>query len=342
MTYAAADEGKLVTAIFAVGLVGGSGAGQPVGVGSTRSSRRHRRRSTAGAAAPPPPRRRRRRRRPASAAAAAGRSARGPPPPPPADPVAPPPPPPVNPFAPADPLAHPPMVIPEGTPAGQNPTPYVGEPVFVPPSFNPVNGSMVGVAKPIYINFQRPIANRPMAEQAIHISSNPPVPGRFYWVSDTQVRWRPQDFWPANDHRQHRRGRHQVQLHRTGDSLVATIDNKNAPDGNRAQRQAGEDVPGVDGQEGSRHPQWHLLRAGEVRRHRDGFLDVRGAGRLGGRLQDQGPGRGPDRQQRHVRAQRAVVGRARRASATSATAASTSARPTRSGSSTTSAAATRS
>jgi lipoprotein-anchoring transpeptidase ErfK/SrfK len=23
------------------------------------------------------------------------------------------------------------------------------------------------------------------------------VPGRFYWTSDTQVRWRPQDFWPA-------------------------------------------------------------------------------------------------------------------------------------------------
>jgi lipoprotein-anchoring transpeptidase ErfK/SrfK len=23
------------------------------------------------------------------------------------------------------------------------------------------------------------------------------VPGRFYWTSDTQVRWRPQNFWPA-------------------------------------------------------------------------------------------------------------------------------------------------
>jgi lipoprotein-anchoring transpeptidase ErfK/SrfK len=101
--------------------------------------------------------------------------------PPPPDPGAPPPP--VNPFAPpADPLAAPPTVIPEGTPAGQNPTPYVGQPVFAPPSFNPLNGSMVGVGKPIYINFARPIANRPMAEQAIHISSIPPVPGKFYWT----------------------------------------------------------------------------------------------------------------------------------------------------------------
>ena len=90
------------------------------------------------------------------------------PPPPPADPLAPPAPP--NPFAPP----AQPTTIPEGTPAGQNPTPYTGEPVFLPPSFNPVNGSMVGVGKPIIINFQRPIVDRPMAEQAIHISSTRP------------------------------------------------------------------------------------------------------------------------------------------------------------------------
>jgi lipoprotein-anchoring transpeptidase ErfK/SrfK len=101
-----------------------------------------------------------------------------------------------NPFAPP-PAAATPMAIPEGTPAGQNPTPYVGDPVFAPPTFNPTNGSKVGAAKPIYINFARPIKDRALAEQAIHISSVPPVPGRFYWTSDTQVRWRPQDFWPA-------------------------------------------------------------------------------------------------------------------------------------------------
>ncbi|KMO69477.1 hypothetical protein EUA04_03115 [Mycolicibacterium obuense] len=136
-------------------------------------------------------------------------------PPAPADPFAPPPAPnPLafpNPFAPpaptpavaptaADPFAvipGEPMAIPEGTPAGQNPTPFVGQPPFVPPSFNPTNGSIAGAAKPIYINFARPIANRQMAQDAVHISSVPPVPGRFYWTSDTQLRWRPQDFWPA-------------------------------------------------------------------------------------------------------------------------------------------------
>lgn len=160
------------------------------------------------------------------------------PPPPPADPLAapaappgpppaaetPPPPPSSNPFfAPPNPLAQQ-QPIPEGTPPGQNPTPYVGSPVFAPPSFNPSNGSIVGAAKPIYINFQRPIANRQMAEDAIHISSNPPVPGRFYWTSDTQVRWRPQDFWPAGT---------TVNIDASGtkssftvpEQLVATIDN---------------------------------------------------------------------------------------------------------------------
>jgi lipoprotein-anchoring transpeptidase ErfK/SrfK len=212
----------MVTAIIAAGLVGGLVLGNPSALAEPEVP-------------PPPP-------APIDPAAAPAPppdpSAPPPPdpsaPPPPADPFAFPPPPPGDPLAPppadpfapaADPLAAQPTVIPEGTPAGQNPTPYTGQPVFAPPSFNPTNGSMVGVAKPIYINFARPIADRAMAEQAIHISSNPPVPGRFYWTSDTQVRWRPQDFWPANT---------VVNIDasgakstfRTGDSLVATIDDK--------------------------------------------------------------------------------------------------------------------
>jgi lipoprotein-anchoring transpeptidase ErfK/SrfK len=146
--------------------------------------------------------------------------------PPPADPMAPAP---VDPLAPApvDPLAAPaaaPTVIPEGTPAGQDPTPYTGPPVFAPPSFNPSNGSMVGVAKPVAINFARPIANRQMAQAAVHVSSVPPVPGKFYWLSDTQLRWRPINFWPANTVVNVDAGGAKSSF-RTGESLVATIDN---------------------------------------------------------------------------------------------------------------------
>ncbi|BBX85690.1 L,D-transpeptidase [Mycolicibacterium aubagnense] len=117
-----------------------------------------------------------------------------------------------------------PQPIPAGTPAGQNPTPFVGQPPFNPPSFNPVNGSMVGVAKPIYINFPRPIANKQMAQDAVHISSNPPVAGMFYWVTDTQLRWRPIAFWPANTVVNIDAAGTKSSF-RTGDSLVATADN---------------------------------------------------------------------------------------------------------------------
>jgi lipoprotein-anchoring transpeptidase ErfK/SrfK len=138
----------------------------------------------------------------------------------------------VDPNAPTDPLAAAqptpttqPTTIPEGTPAGQNPTPYTGDPVFLPPSFNPLNGSMVGVGKPIIINFQRPIANRPLAEQAIHISSTPAVPGKFYWMSETQVRWRPLSLWPANTTVNIDASGTKSSF-RTGESLVATVDDK--------------------------------------------------------------------------------------------------------------------
>ena len=138
--------------------------------------------------------------------------------PPPADPMAP------QPFNPLGAPAAAPTVIPEGTPAGQDPTPYTGPPVFAPPSFNPSNGSMVGVAKPIAINFARPIADRQMAQAAVHVSSVPPVPGKFYWLSDTQLRWRPIDFWPANTTVNIDAGGTKSSF-RTGESLVATIDN---------------------------------------------------------------------------------------------------------------------
>ena len=107
--------------------------------------------------------------------------------------------------------------------AGQNPLPFTGTRPFRPPSFNPVNGAMVGVAKPIIINFAVPIGDRPMAEQAVHISSIPPVPGKFYWMSDTQLRWRPIDFWPKGTV-VHIDAAGAKSSFRVGDSLVATID----------------------------------------------------------------------------------------------------------------------
>ena len=138
----------------------------------------------------------------------------------PADPAAPPPwlmPPP------PDPMAIPAAMPPAGPSAGQDATPFTGPPPFHPPTFNPLNGSMVGVAKPIMIDFPVPIADQPMAERAVHISSTPPVPGKFYWLSPTQLRWRPLEFWPANTVVNIDAAGTKSSF-RTGESLVATAD----------------------------------------------------------------------------------------------------------------------
>jgi len=157
------------------------------------------------------------------------------PPPPPAPgvdaPPPPAPPPPVDPLAapplpPGDPLAPPPAApaaVPSGPVAGQNPAPFTGEPPFVPPTFNPVSGSTVGVGEPIIINFGRTIADAGMAEQAIHVSSTPPVPGKFYWMTPTQLRWRPLSFWPAHT-AVHVDAAGTISDFVTGDSLIATAD----------------------------------------------------------------------------------------------------------------------
>ncbi|MBV9514629.1 MAG: L,D-transpeptidase [Mycobacteriaceae bacterium] len=124
----------------------------------------------------------------------------------------------------ADPAAPSPATPPEETPPGQNTEPVDGTTPFSAPTINPSNGATVGVAKPIIINFAAPVTDRPMAEAAIHIESNPPVPGKFYWMSDRQVRWRPLDFWP--DHTTvNIDAAGTKSSFSTGDALIATADN---------------------------------------------------------------------------------------------------------------------
>jgi lipoprotein-anchoring transpeptidase ErfK/SrfK len=141
-----------------------------------------------------------------------------------AAPPAPPAPPPWLP-PPADPLAPPPVALPvaTGPAAGQDTTPFTGTAPFGPPSFVPATGSTVGVAQPIIINFPGRVADAGAAEGAVHVSSIPPVPGKFYWMTPTQLRWRPLSFWPANTAVTIDAGG-TVSNFRTGDTLLATAD----------------------------------------------------------------------------------------------------------------------
>jgi lipoprotein-anchoring transpeptidase ErfK/SrfK len=82
-----------------------------------------------------------------------------------------------------------------GAPANPAPPPNAAPPG---PKLFPANGSTVGVAQPIIINFPGPVDDAGATENAIHISSEPPVEGKFYWMTPTQLRWRPMTFWPAH------------------------------------------------------------------------------------------------------------------------------------------------
>jgi lipoprotein-anchoring transpeptidase ErfK/SrfK len=129
--------------------------------------------------------------------------------------------------APADPPVQLPWIQPVpaglGGAAGQDPTPFMGAAPFGPPSFNPAPGATVGVAKPIIINFPGRVDDAGAAQNAVHISSIPPVPGKFYWMTPTQLRWRPLSFWPANTTVNIDAGG-TLSSFRTGDTLMATAD----------------------------------------------------------------------------------------------------------------------
>lgn len=59
----------------------------------------------------------------------------------------------------------------------------------------PNPGERVGIGQPVAIKFDEPIPNRKAAQQAIRVTANPPTEGAFYWISDSEVRWRPKEYW---------------------------------------------------------------------------------------------------------------------------------------------------
>ncbi len=63
------------------------------------------------------------------------------------------------------------------------------------PYLSPGGGNVVGVGQPIAIRFDESIPDRAAAEKAITVTTDPPVEGAFYWLSNSEVRWRPQNFW---------------------------------------------------------------------------------------------------------------------------------------------------
>jgi lipoprotein-anchoring transpeptidase ErfK/SrfK len=65
------------------------------------------------------------------------------------------------------------------------------------PSFVPQPGSTVGVGMPVVIRFDVPVSDHRAIERHLHVTSVPAQAGSFYWISDQEVHWRPQQYWQA-------------------------------------------------------------------------------------------------------------------------------------------------
>lgn len=63
------------------------------------------------------------------------------------------------------------------------------------PYLLPGDGETVGIGQPVAIRFDENIPDRVAAERSIQVTTDPPVEGAFYWLSNREVRWRPMNYW---------------------------------------------------------------------------------------------------------------------------------------------------
>jgi len=101
----------------------------------------------------------------------------------------------------------------------------------------PNDGEAVGIGQPVAVRFDENIPNRLAAQRAISVTTNPPVEGAFYWLSNREVRWRPAQYWKPGttvdvavntygvDLGDGLFGQENVTTHFTiGDEVIATVD----------------------------------------------------------------------------------------------------------------------
>ena len=62
-------------------------------------------------------------------------------------------------------------------------------------ALSPIPESVVGIGQTVSFQFGVGIPNRKAVQDAITITTEPKVEGAFYWISDSVLRWRPENFW---------------------------------------------------------------------------------------------------------------------------------------------------
>jgi lipoprotein-anchoring transpeptidase ErfK/SrfK len=66
------------------------------------------------------------------------------------------------------------------------------------PSIGPLDGMVVGVGMPIRVYFDDPVADKAAVESHLLVTSSNPTDGSWNWFSDTEVHFRPSQYWPPN------------------------------------------------------------------------------------------------------------------------------------------------
>lgn len=63
------------------------------------------------------------------------------------------------------------------------------------PTLTPAHSATYGQAMPIVITFDIPVTDRASIEKHLHVTSTPAQEGTWGWISDTEVRYRPKEYW---------------------------------------------------------------------------------------------------------------------------------------------------
>lgn len=63
----------------------------------------------------------------------------------------------------------------------------------------PLEGETVGVGMPIVVYFTAPVTDRAAVEKTLKVEESTPVLGAWHWYSDTEVHYRPAQYWPPGE-----------------------------------------------------------------------------------------------------------------------------------------------
>lgn len=90
-------------------------------------------------------------------------------------------------------------------------------------SISPAPDEVVGVAHPVVVTFNGPVADRQTAERALAVTSSPAMTGTFEWLDGNVVQWVPDRFWPAHTTMMLSVGGRSTEL-QTGPAVVGVAD----------------------------------------------------------------------------------------------------------------------